>query len=62
MYSYNCDNNKKSKHIDEKYRFRNDEIEKGTISVNFTPSFDEIADIFTKPLDYTYRFRNIEHL
>lgn len=51
-FSHNNDNNGiKCKHIDVKFRFINDEIEKGKIKVNYIESHNQIADIFTKPLD-----------
>ena len=52
LYANNCDNNRKSKHIDVRYRFINDEIAKGKISVKYVKSENQIADIFTKSLDY----------
>ena len=38
----------RSKHIDIKYHFIKSEIEMGTITLNFIPTEDNIADIFTK--------------
>ena len=39
----------RSKHIDIKYHFIKSEIETGTITLNYIPTEDNIADIFTKP-------------
>ena len=38
----------RSKHIDIKYHFIRSEIQEGTVSLNYVPSEDNIADIFTK--------------
>ena len=38
------------KHVDIKYHFIRDEVKKGTISLNYVPSQENVADIFTKPL------------
>jgi len=36
------------KHIDIKYHFIKSEIEMGTITLNYIPTEDNVADIFTK--------------
>ena len=58
----NCDNQgaialakdlirkERSKHIDIKYHFINSEIQRGTISLNYIPTNDNIADVFTKSI------------
>ncbi len=38
------------KHIDLRHHFIRDHVEKGTVSVEFCPTENQIADIFTKPL------------
>lgn len=50
LFCNNNDNNKRCKHIDVKYRFINDEVEKGNVRVEFVRSCDQTADILTKPL------------
>ena len=41
----------KTKHIALCYRFIKDHVEDGNIEVHFVKSTDQLADIFTKPLD-----------
>jgi hypothetical protein len=41
----------KTKHIEVRYLFLRDNIEKGKISLIHVPTHDQLADIFTKPLD-----------
>jgi hypothetical protein len=41
----------KSKHIEVRYHFLRDNIEKGKIALIHVPTHDQLADIFTKPLD-----------
>jgi len=43
--------NKRSKHIDVKYRFVHDLVKRKIIKVNFCPTDLQVADIFTKPLN-----------
>ena len=40
----------KSKHIDTRYHFVREQVEKGTIILNKVDTKDNLADIFTKPL------------
>ncbi len=40
----------RSKHIDIKYHFLRDEIESNTLQIQYVPSEDNVADIFTKPM------------
>ena len=42
-------NHQRSKHIDIKYHFIRAEVQKGFISLNYVPTEENIADIFTKP-------------
>ena len=41
----------RTKHIDIKYHFIREHVMNGTIEMHFVPSEEQIADIFTKPLD-----------
>jgi hypothetical protein len=41
----------KTKHIEVRYHFLRDNIEKGKIDLIHVPTHDQLADIFTKPLD-----------
>jgi hypothetical protein len=41
----------KTKHIDVRYHFLRDNVEKGKIALIHVPTHDQLADIFTKPLD-----------
>jgi hypothetical protein len=40
----------KTKHIEVRYHFLRDNIEKGKIALIHVPTHDQLADIFTKPL------------
>ncbi|CAM1304163.1 Uncharacterised protein r2_g1403 [Pycnogonum litorale] len=40
----------RSKHIDIRYHFIRDEVERGDISLTYVSSEDNVADVFTKPL------------
>jgi hypothetical protein len=40
----------KSKHIDVKYHFTREKVEKGLIDVKYVRTNDQLADILTKPL------------
>ena len=40
-----------TKHIEVRYHFLRDNVEKGNISLSYVPTQDQLADIFTKPLD-----------
>ncbi|XP_059627369.1 secreted RxLR effector protein 161-like [Cornus florida] len=40
----------KSKHIDIRYHFLRDKVQKGLIDITYLPTEDQIADIMTKPL------------
>jgi hypothetical protein len=41
----------KTKHIEVRYRFLRDNVEKGKIALIHVPTHDQLADIFIKPLD-----------
>jgi hypothetical protein len=41
----------KTKHIEVMYHFLRDNVEKGRITLIHVPTHDQLADIFTKPLD-----------
>jgi hypothetical protein len=40
----------KTKHIKVRYHFLRDNVEKGKITIH-VPTHDQLADVFTKPLD-----------
>jgi hypothetical protein len=41
----------KTKHIEVRYHFLRDNVEKGEITLIHVPTQNQLADIFTKPLD-----------
>jgi hypothetical protein len=41
----------KTKHMEVRYHFLRDNVEKGKIALIHVPTHDQLADIFTKPLD-----------
>ena len=41
----------KTKHIEVRYHFLRDNVEKGKIALSYVPTRDQLANIFTKPLD-----------
>jgi hypothetical protein len=41
----------RTKHIEVRYHFLRDNVEKGTIVLSHVSTQDQLADIFTKPLD-----------
>jgi hypothetical protein len=41
----------RTKHIDVRYHFLRDNVEKGNIDLNHVPTEKQLADILTKPLD-----------
>jgi hypothetical protein len=41
----------KTKHIEVRYHFLRDNVEKGKVTLIHRPTHDQLADIFTKPLD-----------
>ena len=48
--SKNPVNHSRTKHIDIRHHFLRDNIEKDVINLDFIPSENQLADIFTKPL------------
>ena len=50
----------KTKHIEIRYHFIRDHIRRGEIELNYVNTLDNLADIFTKPLDEA-RFRELRH-
>ena len=51
-------NNKRTRHIDTKYKFIHQYIEQGLVALEYVPTQDNIADIFTKslPAESHYNF------
>jgi hypothetical protein len=41
----------KTNHIEVRYHFLRDNVEKGKIALIHVPTYDQLSDIFTKPLD-----------
>ena len=48
----NANQYSKTKHIDIQYHFLKDHYEKGDIEIDYVFTNFQLADIFTKPLDY----------
>ena len=48
----NANQHRKTKHIEIRYHFLRDHFEKGDIEIDYVSSDLQLADIFTKPLDY----------
>ncbi|CAH2090566.1 unnamed protein product [Euphydryas editha] len=46
----NPSNHKRSKHIDIKYHFSREQVERNIIKLNYIPTGQQLADILTKPL------------
>ena len=40
----------KSKHIEIRYHFIHDMVQKGAVELQYIPTYDQIADVHTKPL------------
>ena len=49
--SHNPIQHSRTKHIDIRYHFLKDNVQKSNIELIFVPSPEEIADVFTKALD-----------
>ena len=41
----------KSKHIEVRYHFIRDMVQKGAIKLKYVPTEEQVADVLTKPLD-----------
>ena len=41
----------RTKHIEIRYHFIRDHVQNGTISLQYIPTENQLADVFTKPLD-----------
>ena len=52
----------RTKHIDIKYHFIREYVMNGTVEMHFVPSGEQIADIFTKPLDESTFIRLVSKL
>ena len=52
----------RTKHIDIKYHFIREHVMNGTMELHFVPSEEQLADIFTKPLDETTFSRLVSEL
>ena len=50
--AYNPVQHKRTKHIEIRHHFIRDHVAHGDIELSYVPSKDQLADIFTKPLDY----------
>ena len=58
----NPEHHNKTKHIDIQYHFIRECLEEGKINIKHVSTKQQVADLFTKPLD-THKFRNlIEHI
>jgi hypothetical protein len=49
-YSQNAMVKEKTKHIGLKWHFLKDHVEHGTIKLRYLPTYQMLADMFTKPL------------
>ena len=52
----------RTKHIDIKYHFIREHVMNGTVELHFVPSWKQLADIFTKPLDKSTFTRLVSEL
>ena len=52
----------RTKHIEIRYHFIRDHVQNGTISLQYIPTEDQLADVFTKPLDESRFNRLISEL
>ena len=48
----NANQHNKTKHIEIRYHFLRDHYEKGDIEIDYVIIIFQLADIFTKPLNY----------
>ena len=58
--SYNPIQYSKMKHIEIRHHFLRDHVKRGDIALSYVGTGDQLADIFTKPLDEA-RFRELRH-
>ena len=55
--AYNPVQHSRTKHIEIRHHFIRDHVARGDIELSYVPTKDQLADIFTKPLDearFTY--------
>jgi hypothetical protein len=50
----------KTKHIEIRHHFIRDHVNRGEIDLSYVGTHEQLADIFTKPLDEA-RFRELRH-
>jgi hypothetical protein len=58
--SHNPVQHSKTKHIEIRHHFIQDHIKRGDIEIIYINTQEQLADIFTKPLDEE-RFRELRH-
>ena len=58
--AYNTVQHSRTKHIEIRNHFIRDHVARGDIELQYVPTKDQLADIFTKPLDEA-RFRELRH-
>ena len=58
--SYNLVQHSKTKHIEIRHHFIRDHVKHGEIDIIHVGTQEQLADIFTKPLDEA-RFRELRH-
>jgi hypothetical protein len=58
--SHNPVQHNKTKHIEIQHHFIRDHVNRGDINLSYVDTNDQLADIFTKPLDEA-RFRELRH-
>ena len=58
--SHNPVQHSRTKHIEIRHHFIRDHIARGDIELGYIPTKDQLADIFTKPLDEA-RFTFLRH-
>uniref|UniRef100_A0A8R7TI63 Copia protein n=1 Tax=Triticum urartu TaxID=4572 RepID=A0A8R7TI63_TRIUA len=58
--SHNAVQHSKTKHIEIHHHFIRDHIKRGDIDIIYIITQEQLADIFTKPLDEA-RFRELRH-
>ena len=58
--AYNLVQHNKTKYIEIRHHFIRDHVTRGDIDLSYVGTQDQLADIFTKPLDEA-RFRELRH-